>query len=207
MFNSDKYTARFLLATAFLLFFPLTTVFALDFNTMLNALSKNTGPIIYLVVAIAYVIGMWFIISAIIELKTVGQSQAQTSQTHGAISGPIIKLVVGVLLLYLPSTVDVGVLTLWGQGAFNSGASILSYTPKASDPFAPAKAGAIAVVRVVGYVSFVRGLVMLSHTSNQGGGQPGTFGKGIAHIIGGILAINIVATIAIISNSLGLSPI
>lgn len=70
--------------------------------------------------------------------------------------------------------------------------------------FGPAKAGAIAIVRVVGYVSFVRGLVMLSHSADQGS-QQGSFGKGFMHIIGGILAINIVETITVIGNTLGFS--
>ena len=207
MFNSNKITSGQFLVITLLLSLITTTVYAaLDFNTMLNALKQNAAPMIRFVVATAYVIGLWYIFSAIKELKTIGQTQMQTSQ-HGGVGGPLIKFVIGLLLLYLPSTVDIGVWTLWGHSAFGSEAGVMAYTPDITDPFAPAKEGAIAIVRVVGYVSFVRGLVILSHSADQSGGQSGSFGKGIAHVIGGILAINIVETIAIISNTLGINII
>jgi len=177
----------------------------MDFTTMLSALKNNAVPIIHFVVATAYVIGIWFVISAIKDLKQVGQSQS--AATHGGIGGPLIKLIIGVLLIYLPSAVDVGVASLWGHGILGSDAGgYMSYTPNESDPFTPAKEGAIAIVRVVGYVSFVRGLVILSHSSDQGA-QAGTFSKGFMHIIGGILAINIVETVRIIGNTLGITII
>lgn len=169
----------------------------LDFNAMLGAL-QNAAPILNrLVVATAYVIGFWFVISAISELKKIGQSA--TMQSQQGMGGPIVKLLIGVLLMYFPSTVSTGLSAVWGAGS-----TILTYTKNSSDPFAAAKAGAIAIVQVVGYISFVRGLVMLAHSSDQGS-QQGGLSKGIMHIIGGILAINVVATIQLIQNTLGIT--
>ena len=109
-------------------------------------------------------------------------------------------MVVGILLLYLPTTIDVSVVSLsLGTGA----ESLLAYTPKSTDPFGPVKEGAIAIVRVIGYISFVRGLVILSRSGDQTSAQQGGVGKGFLHIVGGILAINILATISVISNTLG----
>ena len=73
-----------------------------------------------------------------------------------------------------------------------------------SDPFSPTRAGAIAIVKAVGYVSFVRGFVILAHSTHQGA-QQGTVGKGILYIVGGVLAINIGATIKVIQNSIGIA--
>lgn len=206
MLTSYKYTGKYLAVVTLLLFMPLTAICAtVDFSSMLATLTKNAGPVIRLVTATAYVIGLWFIISSIQELKTIGNSQNMQAQTHGGISGPIVKFIIGIMLLYLPSTIDITVWTLWQHSAFGSEASsAMSYTPDASDPFSPIKEGAIAVVRVVGYVSFVRGLVTLSHSSSQGA-QPGSFSKGIVHILGGILAINIVETIRIVCGTLGIT--
>ncbi len=170
---------------------------------MLNALQQNAGPIITFTVATAYLIGISFIISAVMNLKKIGQSSYMQSQA-GSISGPLIKFVVGLLLMYLPSTIDVGVVTLWGQSAFSE--EYMSYTPNVTDPFAPAKAGAIAVIRVVGYISFVRGFIILARSGDQGA-QQGTFGKGLLHVIGGMLAINVVATIRVIGNTLGITTV
>jgi intracellular multiplication protein IcmC len=194
----------------FILLLPLTSYCAVsvNFNTMLNALRNNAGPIIIFTVATAYVIGTWFIISAIMGLKKIGESTSAASQTHSSISGPLVKLLVGVLLVYLPTAIDVSVATLWGHGVLNAGSdSPMSYSSSGSGgPFGPAKEGAIAIVRVVGYVSFVRGLIILSRSADQGA-QQGTFGKGFMHIIGGVLAINIVETIRIIGNTLGFTII
>ena len=192
---------------ALLLFLPFTTAYAVDvdFNTMLNALKENTGPIIRFVVATAFVIGLWLIFSGILELKKAGQSSMQ--QQSSGIGKPLARVMIGVMLLYLPSIIDVGVWTIWGHSALGSEAeSLMAYAPDPGDPFAPIKGGAIAIVRVVGYVSFVKGFLILSRSTHQGS-QPGGAGKGFTHIIGGILAINIVETIRIISSSLGITVI
>lgn len=181
-----------------ILFLPMTAL-AMDFPKMLSSL-KNVAPsLIKFVGATAYVIGIWFMIAAVMELKKIGQSQS--AQTQGTVGPPLIKFVIGAVLIYLPTTIDVGVASLWGT---NPGP--MEYQTKGGDPFGPAKDGAIAIVRVVGYVSFVRGLIMLSHSADQGS-QQGGMGKGIMHLIGGILAINVVGTINIISNTLGFSVI
>ena len=185
----------------FLIFLLATSAAAasIDFNKILGALSSNIGPVIRLTQAIAYVIGIWFMVSAIKDLKAIGQSQ---SQGAGGLGGPLTRLVLGVALVYLPSTIDMAVSTLWG-----SGATILSYTPtNASDSFAQAKKGAVMLIQAVGWISFVKGFVILNHSTQQGA-QQGTVGKGIIHIAGGILAINIVATIKIIGNSIGITII
>ncbi len=185
----------------FIFVLPATAFSAtVNFATMLGALKNNAGPIITFTVAVAYVIGIWFMISAIMELKKIGES---AGGAHGTLGGPLLKFIVGVLLVYLPSTIDISAGTLWGASGVQSA---LSYSPAGGDMFAPAKQGALAIIQVVGYISFVRGLIMLSHSSDQGS-QAGSFGKGLMHIIGGILAINIIATIRIIGNSLGFSTI
>lgn len=203
MLNSDKLVSRQILVIIVLLFsvFPLTTVYAVDFNTMLNAMKENAEPIIRFVVATSYVMGLWFIFASILALKKIGQSSMH--QQQAGMAGPIVKLVVGLLLLYLPTTVDIGVATIWGYGASDS---LMSYTVSEADPFGPAKEGAIAIVRIIGYVSVVRGLIILSRAGAQGT-QPGTFGKGLMHVIGGVLAINVVGTIRIISTTLGFGEI
>ena len=173
---------------------------SVDLNSMLSALKDNAEPIIKFTMATAYVIGFWFIVSAIADIKKVGQSIS--SQQQMGVSGPVVKMVIGALLLYLPSTIDVGIVTFWGS----EGSNVVSYVADSGDLFAPIKEGAVAIVRVIGYISLVRGLVILSKSVEQGT-QQGTFSKGITHVIGGILAINVVGTIRIIGNSLGIDII
>ena len=58
-------------------------------------------------------------------------------------------------------------------------------------------------MRVIGAISFIRGWVILTRVSKHA--QPGTFGKGLTHVIAGILAINIYETWEILMNTLGLN--
>jgi intracellular multiplication protein IcmC len=167
-----------------------------DLNTIINALRDNAEPITRFVIATAYVIGFWFIISAIGSLRRIGQSSMMQAQM--GMGGPLVKLVIGLLLFYLPTTVNMGVMTFWG-----SDSSIVGYHAASGDVFGPLKDGVVAIVRVVGYISLVKGLVILSRAAEQGA-QQGTFSKGITHVIGGILAVNIVGTIGVISSTLGI---
>lgn len=201
---SYKPINKSVLIVGVLLLLPSINVYAaMDFTTMVSAMRDNAGPIIRIVVATAYVIGLWFIFSSMVALKKIGQS---TMMHHYGVGGPIVKFVVGILLIYLPSTIDVTVWTLWGHTAIGSGAnSLMSYPLDGGDPFGPMKEGAVAIVRVVGYVSFVRGLIILSRAGDQNAGHQGGVGKGMLHIIGGILAINIVETVKLIDNTLGIT--
>jgi len=59
----------------------------------------------------------------------------------------------------------------------------------------------IKVMQVIGVIAVIRGLLFLSKAGNQG--QPGMAGRGITHLIAGILAINIYGTWQVLENSLG----
>ena len=58
----------------------------------------------------------------------------------------------------------------------------------------------LGLVQVMGVIAFIRGWVLLGHAGEQNA-QQGMFGKGLTHIIGGILAINIVGTKDLIWNT------
>ncbi|CAL7959974.1 intracellular multiplication protein IcmC [Gammaproteobacteria bacterium] len=190
-----KVVSECCLVIVFLLL-PVATAYAnVDFNTLLSALQANLEPVILLTKAVGFVLGFSMVISAIIDLKKIGQSQ---SGAEGAVGGPLFRLALGIALIYYPFTISVGVATFTGTS------SIQAYPISGSGTFLPAKQGALKLIQAVGYVSFIRGFVTLSHSAKPGA-QQGSVGKGIVYVIGGILAINIVATMQIIGNSLGIS--
>ena len=59
------------------------------------------------------------------------------------------------------------------------------------------------IIQLFGTIAFIRGLVILSHAGDRGHGQ-NTVGKGMTHIIGGILCINIYGLINVIIATFGL---
>lgn len=171
-----------------------TSVSGLSAQDMLVNISKQVPSLMRLVTAIAYVLGMFFIISGVIKMKHFGESRTMMSQEH-SISGPIIMLVVGSMLLYLPSAVQIGLSTFWTDP------NPYAYV-KESDQWADFLAVCFSIVQLVGTIAFIRGLVILSHMSK--GGQQGTVSRGITHIIGGILCINIYQFVQVIAATLGL---
>lgn len=98
------------------LFFYSSSVYAFGINvaTMLNNLATTMPSLMKLLTAIAYVMGMFFVIFGVAGLKEFGESRS-ARMDHRALSGPLIKILVGTALLYLPSSVQVGMSTFWNN--------------------------------------------------------------------------------------------
>lgn len=170
-----------------------------DASTMLMNLKDQIPSLISLVTALAYVMGFFFTYKGLIELKKFGEQRTMMGGEHH-LSGPLIYLFVGAMLIYLPSSVYTGLHTIWG----------VNYTPYAydtqsGDAFSIMQDTVFLIVQLVGVISFIRGLVLLTHIGGGHGGQPGTFGRALAHIIAGILCINLHAFVMMISTTLGIS--
>jgi uncharacterized membrane protein HdeD (DUF308 family) len=166
-------------------------------QAILANLEKTIPNLMSMVTAIAYVMGMYFIIDGIIKLKHVGEMRTQMSHEH-SMSGPIIKIAVGTLLLYLPTSVNVGMSTFW------TNPNPYGYQLQ-DDQWAQFMNVCFLVVQFIGTIAFIRGLILLSHAGG-GHGQQGAFGRGVTHVIGGILCINIYGFIQVILMTIGVKP-
>lgn len=186
-----------LLMAALIGLFPLASYgLNYDFTDWLTNLQTHLPAVIKLIVASAYVIGLWFICLGILKLKAYGH-QTVFMSTHASLTGPLIYFAVGIMLFYTPTMIDIVNFTFWGYGTDN----IIAYPDEASTNLTSILDPCIAIVRVIGYMAFVRGWIMLTRLGQHGGGA-GVVGKAITHIVGGILAINIVGTWYIIQNTL-----
>jgi len=179
---------------------PAFSFSTVDAGTMLQQLIDQVPAIMRLVTALAYVMGFFFVYKGLMEFKKFGEQRTQMSGEHH-IMGPLTLLFVGAMLIYLPSTVWVGVNTFWADKP-----NIYAYdVSSGGDAWSSMTEAVYLLVQLIGTISFIRGLVMLTHIGGQhGGGQPGTFGKALAHIIAGILCINLYGFIQMISATLGI---
>lgn len=172
-----------------------------DFAGWLNNLSTQLPEVLKLIVAISYVTGVWFVCLSIMKLKAYGQQTVMMS-THANFTGPLIYLLAGVILIYFPTMVDTSVYTFW---AYDTSSSDFMVYPEGNDlDWGGILNPIIAIVRIVGYIAFFRGWVIMAKVGTPGT-PPGTFSKAMGHIIGGILAINILGTWEVISSTLGLA--
>ena len=170
---------------------------------ILNNIAANLLSVERLVTGAAYVIGLAFAFKAIYSLKIYGEARTMMS-TNSNIKEPIIYLIVAGMFIYFPTGLGIMLQTTFGSS------SILEYAPvSSSNPAISALFGSGSIVgrplaiiiQTIGVIAFVRGWVLIARAANQGQPAGGT-GKGLMHVFGGILAMNIVATLEIINNTL-----
>lgn len=147
-----------------------------------------------MVTGAAYITGFFLVILGLHHLKRAGE---QHGGQGGGLKSALMSLVVGVILIFSPSSLESAVATFFGSNA------PLSY-PSGSGAFYQLGAVLVAIIQFFGLVAFIRGL-MHFHKLGSGHAQPGTFGKGMTHLIGGVLCMNILGTASVIGSTLGIT--
>ena len=99
-----------------------------------------------------------------------------------------------VLLLNLPSLMDALSMTVFNQTSEQS----LGYSPPSS-PGAIYIQFAVYAIQIVGVIGIARGVCLLRDTPNQAM----NFSRGIVHLFGGILAVNLVSFLRGIGATVG----
>lgn len=199
----------------------------IDLQRVLTNLAQLVVPITQLVLAISFVSGIVFIFKGILMLKHIGESQAMRSNPQG-MAGPFLHLGIGAILIYMPAasnifstsmlgsvpslfsnsdvidiqvdgdTYAVNTTPTYDQNASNE---LMQYASVGINEEWAAMINTISMyIQLVGFIAFVRGWFILSTVGNTGGAQQGAFGKGLVHIIGGVIAINFVPFMQIIAK-------
>lgn len=170
-----------------------------DSVDMLAHIANSLIPVERLVTAAAYLMGIGFAIKAIFTLKTHGEQRSSLSGT-GNMKESVVYLLVSAMLLYFPSAFQVLMNTTFGYS------TVLAYS---ENPYLTGLLGTDSsigssltiIVQVIGLFAFVKGCIMIARGASQGQ-SAGNTGKGLMHIFGGVLAMNIVGTIKVIANTL-----
>ena len=168
------------------------------FPELLHNLAQTLPAVGKLVAALMYLIGFILIFRGLYALKQYGELRTMMS-VNADLKTPIILIGVGAVLIFYPTLINVSLSTVYGN------TNILSYTDNSnwSQQSNQAIEDVSLLLRLIGYISFFRGWMLMTHLAGQGS-PPGTFGKALMHIIGGILLVNIIATWDIIETTLGL---
>ena len=153
-----------------------------DFVTMLGNLSQSMASLQSLLAGFGYLLGILFIIGAVLKFKSIGDDHSKGKKFVA-----FAYLIVGALLLFLPTTITVISNTTFGTG------SIIQYS--AFSQF-DVMQSMIIILKTAGILWFVRGCVLLTH-----GSEPDNkFGtKGITFIVAGILAMNFQGTVGVLN--------
>lgn len=170
---------------------------------ILANIAKSMEPIERLVSGAAYLIGILFALKAIYSLKVYGEARTMMS-SNSNIKEPVTYFLVAGILIYLPTGFQILMNSTFGYANVLAYAPINSNNQTLSTLFGPNSSVGrplSLIIQVIGLIAFVRGWVLIARAASQGQPAGGT-GKGLMHVFGGIMAMNIVGTIQIINNTI-----
>lgn len=174
--------------------------FSLD--TALTNLASSFTSLKTMLVALAFVIGAMLVVRGLMMYKVFG-TQTMASATKGEFAGPLVFILVGAVLMYLPSTYNTSLTTIFGLNNIAPVSQLISYASVTkTEQWQQLSEVIVDYIYLIGLIAFIRGFVILSKMGHSGA-QPGSIGKGLIHVVGGILLINIVATVNILATTFG----
>lgn len=158
----------------------------IDLITMFGNLSQSLGPVQLLIKYVSLLLGMVFVASSLIKFKKVLVHSAHSSSREHLFT-PVMYLLIGAVLIYLPSAIEVVSNTAFGVG------NIMAY-PTTNQ--VNVRDSVVLLIRTIGMIWFIRGCVLIAHASEPGN-QHGL--KGLLFIIAGVFAINYEGSVAMLN--------
>lgn len=156
-------------------------------STMLYNLSQSMIPIQSLVTGLGYFFGIAMFWVGLDKLRSIGDYRAQ-SHSQEKMFVVVAYFLGGAALIYSPSMIPVLANTLFGKG------NVLQYSATNSTSIISSMK---IIIQTAGVIWFVRGLALMVHASEPGG-QEGS--KGLAYVVGGVLAIYFDDTMVWLNN-------
>jgi intracellular multiplication protein IcmC len=170
---------------------------------VINNIAKTLVPIEHLITGAAYLMGVGFAFKAVATLKQHGENRLG-SQSQSSFKEPILYFLVAAVFLYFPTALSVLLDTTFGYTNVLAYSSLQTNNQALNTLFgSSSKMGQslALIIQVIGLIAFLRGWILISRSATQGQ-QPGGTSKGIMHVVGGILAMNIVGTLQVLNDTL-----
>lgn len=165
-----------------------------DLVGMIMNLGDSIAGISGFVKAATYILGVILIARGIFKLRIMADHRSQMFQPM-EFGGPMISMIVGAMLIWSTTLLDSMTQTLWGS------ASPLDYRPSFTGDFNAVWDVILDIMKVIGFIAFVRGWFYLTQMGQQG--AQGVVGKGLTHIIGGTLAYHMGPTLHVLMTTFG----
>lgn len=173
---------------------------------LVQRLADLIPPAQALVAATCFIIGIVLALSSIqgFALASERRSSGQfIGRGDSVVWRPTAGIITAVLLISLSSTISAFLMSFFQVDETVAASEIFAYAPEMLAPLdhEQARSVLIALLRVVqfiGLLGFIRGLLMCNRSVTAH--SPGLLGFGIAHLIGGTLAMNIVMFVGYIEE-------
>lgn len=168
-----------------------------DIGDLPDILIQNLGIISEIMQAIAVLTGLALFVTGLFQLKRYGEMRTMMS-AQMSIFAPLMTLVAGVAMLCLPLMMGTALVAFWGP----TGVTDLPYDGETNTGWSQYVPAVLMLIRLVGVYAFMRGFVMSAKTGS-GHAPPGTVGKALVFIFGGILCVHIMGTVKLIESIFG----
>lgn len=163
-------------------------------------LAKSLVPVQTLVIGTSYIIGFAFAFKAIYSLKVYGESRSMMA-SHTSMKEPIVYLFVAAIFIYFPDGLHMLLATTFGDSSILRYEDVNTSNSTINSLFSGAVGPYFTIfIQTIGIIAFIHGWILIARAASQGQ-PPGGTGKGLMHVFGGILAMNIMKTIDIIQNT------
>lgn len=165
-----------------------------NIGTMFANFRVSAQALITLVQTTSYVIGVALVIGSVYKLSQMSNSQGQITFKQ-----PLFMFISGISIFALTGTVSIASQSLamgTGPGAIllPTGGGINAATGQAIQ-------GIMIFIRLIGYIAFIRGFLLLNQYGQGGQGGQGALSRALTHIAGGAAAINIQIAAKILVNT------
>lgn len=164
-----------------------------NIGSMFAAFTDSAVELSRLVNVGGYIIGGYLILNSIFKFTKINQQ-------GGSLKGAITMFVCGIALFAITGSVDIALSTI-ALGTTEGPGSVLKAAGTDGMPaeMVAAITGVLTFIKLIGYIAFVRGWLLLNAAGN---GKDGAFFRGLTHIFGGVAAININITAKILANTI-----
>lgn len=145
------------------------------------------------IVALTVLSGLFVFFIAVVNYKKLADGQVGPAK-------PIFLTFIGAAMVAAGGFMPIIAETMLENGTY-SPESLLSSVPQSGGMFAGVAAGLTSTlyfVQMIGAIAIMRGFLMFKAAAE---GQQGQLGKAFTHVIGGVLAVNIQLTIAMLANT------
>lgn len=174
-----------------------------DVGSVIKALASQADAAAFFIQAIAVIVGLYFIAQALLRLVSASKSGGQQYGPKGmvGVAPPLLGLVIGSLLINFGFTVSSAVESIFGDQVEYS--QIVTYSQQVNYGTGEWKLviqGLAALVAVFGAFAIFEGFLFWKKCADGNSGED-YFRKGLTHILGGAMAVNIVGTINLLTST------
>lgn len=186
-------------------------------DTLLTNLMGNIkDPMTVLLSLIAMLVGAIYIFRGLVKASRYG-----TDPRAYSVTAILSNLIVGAILITVGTSLTAIINTLFGFGgggsvnvnnilasstfwdSFNSGTFVTNagFSADQLSEFETAVSAALTFFQIIGFISFIRGWMILKSYADQTGN--GTAAQGLTHVFGGAMAVNIYQVLMILDTTFG----